>query len=481
MPSLLAIPDAWVETYTPLPADWWQTHGQGIQRIWPACAETVDRVAREVGVDPRLLVTRMELEQSAISYRWDGSTSHYGGGHDGDARKIKYLCGVDRTDSGDRPGGWFGAERQLLGCALRFRYWYRGLDGPRPEWRNWLGLGATNASATLEGVEAANLATAMCYRYTPHLAASKLLRLIGMEWFPEDYQEATGGETMPQRTVIVLDPGHSDWTHEFAGGYREGRLVRLAAIEAEKLLEAEGHRVVLTRTTSGDDPSLTYRGTLAVREGARVFVSLHTDASDSPNARGVHAIFYATSKSDASAPDHQIAAPNGRALARAIAQEVASSLGLPLRSASTGGAAPWWRCPSNLGVLTGGGNWRITEATCLVEAGFGSSPSDRAVLSRDDAPMRYAIGVCRGIYRYCGWDIPVAWGGTAEPAPETPSEPEAPIPPADSWSHEINDAVAWARLRGVSDGTRLSDPLTRAEALVMLRRLETREGEEVAQ
>jgi len=50
MPSLLAIPDAWVETYAPLPADWWQTHGQGLQRIWPACAETVDRVAREVGV-----------------------------------------------------------------------------------------------------------------------------------------------------------------------------------------------------------------------------------------------------------------------------------------------------------------------------------------------------------------------------------------------------------------------------------------------
>jgi len=116
-----------------------------------------------------------------------------------------------------------------------------------------------------------------------------------------------------------------------------------------------------------------------------------------------------------------------------------------------------------------------------VEAGFGSSPEDRAILSRSDAPVKYALGVCRGIYRYCGWDIPVAWGGTAEPAPETPSEPEAPIPPADSWSHEINDAVAWARLRGVSDGTRLSDPLTRAEALVMLRRLETREGEEVAQ
>ena len=487
MPSLLAIPDAWVETYRPLPTGWWSNHAEGIERVWPECAETVDRVAREVGVDPRLLVTRMELEQSAISYRWDGSTSHYGGGHDGDARKIKYLCGVDRTDSGDRPGGWFGAERQLLGCALRFRYWYRGLDGPRPEWRNWLGLGATNASATLEGVEAANLATAMCYRYTPHLAASKLLRLIGMEWFPEDYQEATGGETMPPSTVIVLDPGHSDWTHEFPGGYREGKLVRLAALKAQQLLVAEGHRCYLTRTQAGEDPSLTSRGKLAVEKGARVFVSMHTDASDSERARGVHAIFYARSKSEASAPDAQVKAPNGRALARAVAQEVAASMGLPLRNAAspggtyTGGAAPWWRCPENLTVLTAGDNWRRTEAACLVEAGFGSSPEDRAILSRVDAPEKYALGVCRGIYRYCGWDIPVAWGGTAEPAPETPSEPEAPIPPADSWSHEINDAVAWARLRGVSDGTRLSDPLTRAEALVMLRRLETREGEEVAQ
>jgi len=487
MPSLLAIPDAWIETYRPLPTGWWSNHAEGIERVWPECAETVDRVAREVGVDPRLLVTRMELEQSAISYRWDGSTSHYGGGHDGDARKIKYLCGVDRTDSGDRPGGWFGAERQLLGCALRFRYWYRGLDGPRPEWRNWLGLGATNASATLEGVEAANLATAMCYRYTPHLAASKLLRLIGMEWFPEDYQEATGGETMPPSTVIVLDPGHSDWTHEFPGGYREGKLVRLAALKAQQLLVAEGHRCYLTRTQAGEDPSLTSRGKLAVEKGARVFVSMHTDASDSERARGVHAIFYARSKTEASAPDSEVCAPRGRALARAVAQDVAFSLGLPLRNAAssggtyTGGAAPWWRCPENLTVLTAGDNWRRTEAACLVEAGFGSSPEDRAILSRVDAPEKYALGVCRGIYRYCGWDIPVAWGGTAEPAPETPSEPEAPIPPADSWSHEINDAVAWARLRGVSDGTRLSDPLTRAEALVMLRRLETREGEEVAQ
>ena len=202
----------------------------------------------------------------------------------------------------------------------------------------------------------------------------------------------------------------------------------------------------------------------------------HTDASDSSAARGVHSIFYATRESEASAPDNQIKAPNGRALARAVAQEVAASMGLPLRNASTGGAAPWWRCPTNLGVLTGGDNWRITEAACLVEAGFGTSPEDRAILSRWDAPLQYALGVCRGIYRYCGWALPEEWSGEPEPVPVPPVTPEVPIEPTDGWAKEVYDAVAWAKVRGVSDGTRLTEPVTRAEVLVMLRRLEGGDG-----
>jgi len=30
MPSLLAIPQAWVETYRPLPVGWWSNHAEGI-------------------------------------------------------------------------------------------------------------------------------------------------------------------------------------------------------------------------------------------------------------------------------------------------------------------------------------------------------------------------------------------------------------------------------------------------------------------
>ena len=34
MPSLLAIPQAWVETYRPLPTGWWSNHAEGIERVW---------------------------------------------------------------------------------------------------------------------------------------------------------------------------------------------------------------------------------------------------------------------------------------------------------------------------------------------------------------------------------------------------------------------------------------------------------------
>ena len=37
----------------------------------------VDRVCREVSVSFKLLVTRIQLEQGAIDYVWDGSSGHY--------------------------------------------------------------------------------------------------------------------------------------------------------------------------------------------------------------------------------------------------------------------------------------------------------------------------------------------------------------------------------------------------------------------
>ena len=202
--TITTLPQQWAAGYKPLPAGWLQTHAPNLLRRLPEFPRLVSEAAQAVGVAEHLLVTRCELEQSALSYAWDCSTTDYGGGWDGEAMKLKYLCGADRTDSGDRPGGWFDPRLQLLACALRFRYWYRGEDGPRPEWRNWLGLeedpayrpGVKVTRPQGEGMvwlTPTNQISADCLRYTSGMDAQETLREIAMSWFPEEFTDTSGG------------------------------------------------------------------------------------------------------------------------------------------------------------------------------------------------------------------------------------------------------------------------------------------------
>lgn len=200
------IPQAWIARPALLPAHWWPEHAPRLVARVPQMPALVRDAAQAVGVDERLLVTRMQLEQSALTYAWDGSARDY---PHGDADKLRYLCGVDRTDAGDRAGGWFGAERQLLGCALRFAYWYRGEHGPRAEWRNWLhlredpayraGVPVTRGGVT---ITPANQASADALRYTSSMPAQERLRAIGLRYFAEDYEEESADVvSIKQHTV----------------------------------------------------------------------------------------------------------------------------------------------------------------------------------------------------------------------------------------------------------------------------------------
>lgn len=188
------IPSHWPLAFRPLPDRWLLLHAPDLLRRVPDFPRLLRQAAEGVGVAEHLLVTRCQLEQSALTYAWDGSTQDYGGGAAGDETKLHYLCGADKTDSGPRAGGWFGAQRQLLACALRFRYWYRGQDGPRPEWRNWLGLREDPAYSpgvpvTRGGLTVTpdNQASADCLRYTTNLEAAYKLERLGRMWFPEEY------------------------------------------------------------------------------------------------------------------------------------------------------------------------------------------------------------------------------------------------------------------------------------------------------
>jgi hypothetical protein len=217
MAALLIIPQVWAERYAPLPPDWWQQNAPALVAYAPDVPRLVAEAAMTVGVDQRLLVTRMQLEQSALTYAWDGSDRTYPGG---DRDKLEYLCGVDRTDSGDRAGGWFGAGRQLAGCALRFKHWYRGEDGYGPGAENWLGLRedprfAPGVPVTRGGVTIvpANQASADCLRYTTSMAAQERLREIGLRYFPQDYAEEESG--VIEVRELTLD-GYREYLRSYA-------------------------------------------------------------------------------------------------------------------------------------------------------------------------------------------------------------------------------------------------------------------------
>ena len=195
--QVVILPQRWVEDYEPMVPGWFEEHAPGLLRKVPDFTRWVREICENVRVSWRILPVRIEIEQSAISYAWDGTTRHYEGGLRGEETKLRYLCGVDKTDSGPRTNGWFGPRRQMLGCVLRFKYWYRGIK-PRGDWGNWLGLEEDphfkpGVAVTRGGktIVPANQISADCLRYTTNIEAQYSLNAVARRWFPEDFEDQT--------------------------------------------------------------------------------------------------------------------------------------------------------------------------------------------------------------------------------------------------------------------------------------------------
>jgi N-acetylmuramoyl-L-alanine amidase len=91
--------------------------------------------------------------------------------------------------------------------------------------------------------------------------------------------------------LVVLDPGHfKNHNRGAACGYWEGNAMLDYAFLLKPELEAQGWRVVLTRT-DGRDLSLTARGKVAVKNKADLFYSLHSNACSDPKVRRVTAFY----------------------------------------------------------------------------------------------------------------------------------------------------------------------------------------------
>ena len=98
----------------------------------------------------------------------------------------------------------------------------------------------------------------------------------------------------PQAKTIVIDAGHggTDWGAVFGQRREKDDNLRLA-LAVQRLLQARGQRVIMTRTT---DVFLTLaaRSTLANQNNADIFVSIHRNSSTNTTANGVENYIFTT-------------------------------------------------------------------------------------------------------------------------------------------------------------------------------------------
>lgn len=186
--------------------------------------------------------------------------------------------------------------------------------------------------------------------------------------------------------TIVIDPGHyGGYNPGVCPGYYEGNTMLKLARYLGADLTAMGANVKYTRTTDYQNPSLTQRGQLAA--GADLFISLHSDASDNPNTRGV-AVFYSVQR-PATEP---FAAEIGRAVANVMGN---SFNGTYARMSGTTPGVDY------LGVLRSAVSVGAKNAF-LVEHGYHSNYQDCLFLSNDANLRRIAAAEAEVIGRHFG-------------------------------------------------------------------------------
>jgi N-acetylmuramoyl-L-alanine amidase len=95
-----------------------------------------------------------------------------------------------------------------------------------------------------------------------------------------------------QSPRIMIDPGHGG-TDFGACGHEiiEKDLALLVSKRVVQQLRSDGYDVLLTRSKD-QDISLSHRTTMANRAEADIFISIHANAAQNPNAYGIETFFY---------------------------------------------------------------------------------------------------------------------------------------------------------------------------------------------
>jgi len=232
---------------------------------------------------------------------------------------------------------------------------------------------------------------------------------------------------------IVIDAGHGPDTpgkrspDESLREYQFNSVV--ARYVADELLHGYGGVEILMTHSDARDVPLGERTDKANAWGSNLFVSIHANAygkGEWNDVKGIETYVYTTRPSAAVK------------LAEVVQRNLVQTTGRPNRGVKT----------ANFHVL------RETKMTAiLVECGFMTNREECALLKTDEYRRKCASAIVSAIVEVYGLKEKKQAG------------------PADEVSEWAREARDWAVSRGITDGTRPREPVTREEVWTMLYRM----------
>lgn len=241
---------------------------------------------------------------------------------------------------------------------------------------------------------------------------------------------------MSTKYTVCLDPGHGPDTVNGSpdGSYKEREFVWDMYTRIRPLLERHGVNVICTRTED-TKPSLTARCEVSNRAGADLFVSLHSNAEGVSGWGTARGLMIYTSSGPMTAK---------RNVAATAIVNRAHEAGVLLHGSGVAHQIEYT-------VLA-----KTTAPAVLIEYGFHTNQEDVGLLKDSSYRDKLAEATASGVCDFLG----IAWmaesGGEGTDAPASDRAAEA-------W-RKASD-------KGVLDGTRPTDPVTRQELAVVLDRL----------
>nr|DAF38575.1 MAG TPA: Cell wall hydrolase autolysin [Caudoviricetes sp.] len=241
---------------------------------------------------------------------------------------------------------------------------------------------------------------------------------------------------MSTKYTVCLDPGHGPDTVNGSpdGSYKEREFAWDMYTRIRPLLERHGVNVICTRTED-TKPSLTARCEVSNKAGADLFVSLHSNADGGSGWGTARGLLVYTSSGPMTAK---------RNVAATAIVNRAHEAGVRLHGSGVAHQIEYT-------VLA-----KTDAPAVLIEYGFHTNQEDIGLLKdisyRDKLAEATAMGVCD--FLGVTWTAESGGDGTDPPAADRAAE---------AWQK--------AKDKGVLDGTRPTDPVTRQELAVVLDRL----------